>query len=236
MRRKTTNQAWTLHKVKRSWNSLLLSKNMYKPIAFGPSMVKTSVNERAMISKLNVFFLLVNCKTLMIVNKFPARIKKENTNRTTITVMWISEVSLSDARFPFALSASMFVKQLCNSSFSSSGKIIPPLDGQTKQVLWAVRTNILWPQISTQTHSGFKLSSAFSISLITSKILEDVKKCLEDHAPTWVNYMKWKKEIENSIQNWTCSSQICCFHLQSAVKCMRTSDWLKYTLIVKLEK
>ena len=40
-------------------------------MAFGPSMVKTSVNERAMISKLNVFFLLVNCQTLMIVNKFP---------------------------------------------------------------------------------------------------------------------------------------------------------------------
>lgn len=124
MRRKTSNQAWTLHRVKSSSNSLFLSKYVYKAIAFGPSMVKTSANERSTISKLNVFFRLVNCKTLMIVNRFSARIKNENTSRMTITTMWISDVSLGDARSPFSLSDSMLVKRYCNSSFSCFGRKI----------------------------------------------------------------------------------------------------------------
>ena len=58
---------------------------------------------------------------------------------------------------------------------------------------------------------------------------------LKDHDPVLASYVQSKKEIGNSVQNWAYFSQICCFHLQSAVKYMEVSDWLKSTLIVKLE-
>lgn len=56
-----------------------------------------------------------------------------------------------------------------------------------------------------QAHSVFKLSSTPLISLITSKILEDVKNytCYLNIMPELilVSYVQSEKEIENSVQN-----------------------------------
>lgn len=112
MRKNTISQAWTLHKVKRSFNSLLLSKIAYKAIPLGPSTLKTSVNERDTISKVYVFFLRVNCKMLTIVNEFPTRIRTEQTNRTTASEMWASAVSVGNSRSPFVLMSAMMLKFL----------------------------------------------------------------------------------------------------------------------------
>lgn len=112
MRKNTISQAWTLHKVKRSFNSLLLSKIAYKAIPLGPSTLKTSVNERDTTSKVYVFFLRVNCKMLTIVNEFPTRIRTEQTNRTTASEMWASAVSVGNSRSPFVLMSAMMLKFL----------------------------------------------------------------------------------------------------------------------------
>lgn len=101
MRRKTIIQAWTRHRVKRSRNSLLWSKDTNRAIAFGPSTLKTSVKERAMRSKVNVFFCFVKNKTLIIVNRFPTRMNKEATDTNTMRIFWICELSSSDLLTPF---------------------------------------------------------------------------------------------------------------------------------------